>query len=69
MGDILKYKNGNIVYNSRGRYLGIITKAEKIPGMPNKNNRYELELLSGTKLLLDEHQIIETEYHKNNNKD
>lgn len=67
MGDKLKYKKGDIVFNGKGKLLGTIVKADKY-GDTNKYNKYEVEKPDGTRLPLDEHQIIESEWHKNKNK-
>ena len=63
MGDKLKYKKGDVVFNGKGKLLGIIVKADK-DGITNKTNKYEVETEDGTKLPLDEFQIIETDWHK-----
>ncbi len=64
MGNNLKYEIGAIIYNGKGKYLGVIVDANNSPGILNTTNRYELELTDGTRLPLDEHQIRETKWHK-----
>ncbi len=67
MGNKLKYKKGDIVYDGRGKYLGFIVKADKEPGEGNKYNKYAVETEDGTQIPLDEHQIVETSWHKEKN--
>lgn len=63
MGNKLKYKKGDVIVNGRGEHLGIVVKVKK-HGQTDKTNKYELKKPDGTRLALDEHQIIETSWHK-----
>ena len=65
MGSKLKYKKGDVIVNGKGKHLGIIVKVEKY-GQTDKTNKYEIEKSDGTRLALDEHQIIESSWHKKN---
>ena len=62
-----KYKKGDSVLNGKGKLRGYIIKAEKDPDDDTKN-KYSIEELDGTVILLDEHNIIETEYYIDKNK-
>ncbi len=63
MGNKLKYKKGDVIFNGKGKHLGIIAKVEKY-GQTDKTNKYEVEKPDGTRLPLEEHQIIESSWHK-----
>ncbi len=63
MGNKLKYKKGDIVFNAKGKYLGKIVKVKKY-GQTDKTNKYEVETEDGTKIPLNEHNIIESDWHK-----
>lgn len=64
MGDKLKYKKGDIIFDVRSRPYGTIVKAEKSIDVENNTNKYDLELLDGSVIPITEYNIIETEYFK-----
>ena len=64
MGDKLKYKKGDVLVNGKGKRYGTIIKAEKSEDISNKTNKYDIELLDGTLVPLLEHNVIETDHHK-----
>ena len=64
MGDKLKYKKGDVLVNGKGKLYGTIIKAEKSEDISNKTNKYDIELLDGTLVPLLEHNVIETDHHK-----
>ena len=64
MGDKLKYKKGDVLVNGKGKLYGTIVKVEKSEDISNKTNKYDIELLDGTLVPLLEHNVIETDHHK-----
>ena len=63
MGDKLKYKKGDIIYNVLNKPYGTIVKAEKSQDVEDTTNKYDIELLDGTLVPVLEHNIYSTPYY------
>jgi len=67
VGNKLRYKKNDIIFNGKGKLLGVVVKTDKHGG-GNTTNRYEIETPDGTKIPLEEHNILESGWHKEKNK-
>ena len=64
MGNKIKYNKGDKVSNAFGKPYGTIVQTENSMEQSNRTNRYSIELLDGSIVSVLEHNIIESEHHK-----